>query len=996
MELLFDNLYDSGERNTVLIRDMDSFDEFCKGENRLIVVHQNIRSIYKNFSLFQGYLNCLNVRPDIIILTEAWIQCKDDASKFVIDGYLIQASADGSRCGGIIIYYKDYIVCRFVDRQINGANSLVLNLKVYDITFVLVGVYRLHSVPVDCFLDSFQGLLSSIKSHTVICIGDFNINIADNETSNKYLDIVSGMGYENLIDQDTRVTEASSTCIDHVLYKGLHVDELSTAVIDCSITDHRMICLTMQLGEKRDMHVCDNNKITLNYNKLKNRIKLLDWSPILCNTDANISYNMFVDQLNRLIETCKEVTVNRSVGGRKSEPWISEGIRKAIKNREKIYKLMKRYPEQITYKRKFLTLKKKIVGWITEAKSNYYLKLFTKYSGNTRKQWLIINELTGKRCKKDNILEHMIEGNNGMFLSKQQVVDNFNKYFTQVPGEIARSLKHVSQSEKQIYNNYFGSDTCINSMFWTPVTSEEVMQLISSLSPTKSSGDSGITPKVLKEVAGNVTEPLAHIFNTSLNFGIFPEKMKLAKVIPIHKAGIKSDICNYRPISLLPVISRIFEKVVKSRLLHFLHSQNFFSDYQFGFLTGRSTEMALNNFFSNVHMGLNDPKCNKVSGLFLDIKKAFDTVDHGMLLNKLEYAGVRGIVLDWFASYLSDRHQFVQLESISSVTLQVQYGVPQGSVLGPLLFLIFINDVYSSRLNGIPTAFADDMAFVYKAQNEQKLFNDVQSDLCLLNIWFNYNRLALNTAKTKYINFNLLNPIYFTRPVRYHSVLCKDDVCCCDIISQTDHIRYLGLIVDDRLVWRYHAQAVRNYLLRCVRNFYHLKILCPGSLLRNYYFAFVQSKLNYGITCFLSTYFVHYKSLLTLQKSFIRILSGANRLSPSFPLFVQHKILPLRYLFVFKVLQLFFRISGNLGATIDSSVDGSERTATRNIRALKPPKPNNSLFRKTFLFLGPKLYNKLPNHIKASGSQKTYKTLTRKWLFTLSVSELDSLFTVMG
>jgi hypothetical protein len=385
-----------------------------------------------------------------------------------------------------------------------------------------------------------------------------------------------------------------------------------------------------------------------------------------------------------------------------------------------------------------------------------------------------------------------------------------------------------------------------------------------------------------------------------------------------------------------------------------------------------------------------------VSGLFLDIKKAFDTVDHEILLRKMDCAGVRGVVLNWFKSYLSNRCQFVQIESISSSTLVVDYGVPQGSVLGPLLFLIFINDINTFKFNGIPTAFADDMAFVYKAQHDLQLFENIQSDLCQLNIWFNYNRLALNTTKTKYINFHLSNPICFSRPLKYHSVLCCGSVCCCDVISQTECIKYLGLMVDDRLVWKYHVQVVRNYLLRCVRNFYHLKILCPGSLLRNYYFAFVHSKLSYGITCFLSTYTVHYKPLLTLQKTFIRILSGTNRSSPSLPLFLHHKILPLKYLFIFKVLLLFFRISGNLGVTIDTISENSNRARTRNVAALKPPKPNNSLFRKTFLFLGPKLYNNLPTCVKSSGSLATYKRLLRRWLFTLSGGGIESFFTIMS
>ena len=353
-------------------------------------------------------------------------------------------------------------------------------------------------------------------------------------------------------------------------------------------------------------------------------------------------------------------------------------------------------------------------------------------------------------------------------------------------------------------------------------------------------------------------------------------------------------------------------------MLLFLSKTGLLSPKQFGFRQKISTEDALLDFCSFIQKSLD----NKFicGSLFVDITKAFDMVDHAILLNKLYSAGFRGTIFEWFASYLKNRTQRVRIGNTLSSPLIIKFGVPQGSVLGPVLFLIYINSIFSLDLKGRVTAFADDLGISYSQKTTFDLVCDINCDIALLRKWFAKHKLIIS-SKTKLMFYNRneqnCDPEFF-----YHDPCCQRfkissngnfkyycDIACnanCFMIEIVRQFKYLGVIVDSKLNWQEQTLSLKSYLRSVSRKFFNLSKICTPAVLKMFYFGLFQSKLSYGLSCWGGSYQNKIKPILSIQKSVIRRLCNVHRLAHSFELFKLHKILPVRHLYYFKVLKLFF------------------------------------------------------------------------------------------
>jgi hypothetical protein len=408
-----------------------------------------------------------------------------------------------------------------------------------------------------------------------------------------------------------------------------------------------------------------------------------------------------------------------------------------------------------------------------------------------------------------------------------------------------------------------------------PVTLDETRKLIENIDIKKSFGHDYIHPLLLKSAVNVVTEPLTHLFNLSLSQSVFPDNLKIAKVIPVFKGGDPSDVNNYRPISVLPILSKLLERLVNNRLVEFFEKNELFSQIQHGFRSNTNTADAITELVNEIQNSLD--KSKYTAGVFLDLKKAFDTVSHEVLLKKLDFYGIRGTSKNLIASYLNNRKQFVQISNTKSKTKIIKCGVPQGSILGPTLFLIYINDIQNSIIYGKAHLFADDTCITYNNININNMNNEIQSDINNLSDWLKVNKLVINVKKS--------NIIYFCSKNRNDSSINSCILMNGEVIQSVNCCKYLGIILDKNLSWKEHVLSLCKKLGPILGILFKVRDLIPSHLIVQIYHALFNSNLSYCIEVWGSAYQCHINPLVILQKKSIRIISFSEYNQHTDPLF---------------------------------------------------------------------------------------------------------------
>ena len=390
------------------------------------------------------------------------------------------------------------------------------------------------------------------------------------------------------------------------------------------------------------------------------------------------------------------------------------------------------------------------------------------------------------------------------------------------------------------------------------------------------------SPIVIKENMHLIAHPLCRLFNQSIHSGQFPQILKLARITPLYKKGPKHDVNNYRPISQLNIFSKIFEKIMKVFLVDYLNTNDIINKAQFGFQKGKSTQHALMRFSSMLYNNLKDGK--SILSIFIDFSKAFDTVPHQILIKKLEHYGIRGNILNWFHYYLSNCQQLTVIDHCQSRTSNITTGVPQGSSLGPILFLIFINDLPELSKAIFYSLFADDSCLSLVDHDILVLIESANKELELFYQWCIANRLSMNTLKTFYIlftnkSFSILPPLVIRNNYSY------------DVIQRVNHLKFLGVIYDEKLSFSNHITMLCNKLSRSSSLLYQLRDFLPTHTLKSIYYAHIYPHLNYFNCIWSNTYRTHLTPLVLTHKKIIRNISKAEFLEHTNPLYQNLKIL---------------------------------------------------------------------------------------------------------
>ena len=640
----------------------------------------------------------------------------------------------------------------------------------------------------------------STENKNLVLMGDFNINLLNAEHDvniSNFVDILSSYSLLPHINLPTRITQHSKTLIDNI-FSNLNSDFFSGNIL-AGISDHLPQFL---LIDKFSKYSFVPNYQYRNWKKLNQEIFLKDFKDIQWNkilefdkNDVNLSFTLLFETLDKLIEKHAPLqTLSRGSKQRTNKPWITKGIIKSMYTRNKLFQSYQREKNPIL-KCELLTKYKSYRNLITilckQSKDQYYKSYFATNLHNSKSIWKGINSILGRSKNNKNSSVKSLLVDNSVCSDPQIIANTFNNFFSKVADNVRRKIPQPFYR----YSDYL-SNPNPNSLFLTPTDSTEILDFINTLDQSKSSGPHSIPPKVLHLIKNDISVLLAKLFNLSFSDGIFPDILKLAKVIPVFKnKGSTLECSNYRPISLLSNVEKIFEKIIYKRTYSFLNRNNVLYNYQFGFRRSFSTSHALMSISQSIYDALD--KGNFACALFIDLEKAFDTVDHSILSAKLLHYGIRGTALNLFSSYLKNRKQFVSVSGANSETSNNKHGVPQGSVLGPLLFLIYINDLHRTIWHGKVYHFADDTNLLHVHKSIKSLQHKCQSDINHLRFWLQANKISINASKTEYIIFTPKRK----KPASNFKLKINGHR-----LNSSKKIKYLGIMLDSDLSWRTHIK----------------------------------------------------------------------------------------------------------------------------------------------------------------------------------------------
>jgi len=609
---------------------------------------------------------------------------------------------------------------------------------------------------------------------------------------------------------------------------------------------------------------------------------------------------------------------------------------------------------------------------IRAAEKQYYANKLSDCKDNISKTWKVLNTMISKKQVRKKIGQMEVNGNT--IDNPEIIVNHFNKYFANVGPELAKKIKKVSKKPTDYMEN-----RSLNSMYLSPTTQFEVIEVITKLKNTNSIGHDNIPNKVIKYCKSELALVLGDIINHSMTEGIFPDLLKTAKIVPVFKADDVRLVNNYRPISVLTTFSKIFETIVFQRLNNYLEKNNILHENQFGFRKGLSTCTALLQLIDELASSVDKKRITV--GVFIDLAKAFDTVDHRILLQKLEHYGIRGNVLAMFASYIGNRKQYVTIDGVRSELANIICGVPQGSILGPILFLLYINDLtlISTKLKNI--MFADDTNLFLTGNSIAEVEQQLNIELVTVNAWFQANLLSLNVKKTSYIIFGHKKDL--------NANIFIDNI---QLARQYD-TKFLGVILSANLKWNKHIDIVVNKMSKNIGIISKVRHFLPQHLTRNLYFTLVHPYVTYCNLVWASPHkSTQLERVMLKQKKFCRLITFSNYTEHSRPLFVRLSILNVYEVHKHQLLTHIYSTQNKLITNTYSQTyyNANSKIHDHNTRQkdnLHIPMCRTSTKQNTIAFQGPKLWNSLPMDMRSSISINIFKTKVKKFLL-MSLSPL--------
>ena len=866
---------------------------------------------------------------------------------------------------GIAVYIHldiQHIIRRRSDLEIEEVECIWVELKPSSTSPpLLIGILYRNPKSTFQWHDHFLKMMDKICSRNtdILLLGDFNFDLFVPQPA--WESTTTLVGLKQFIEDPTRITATSKTLLDHI-YTNRPEAIIKATVDDLSISDHQPVNCTWRVKLqkiKKNKHTCITYRSFKRFNESAFFADLskVPFANVFNSSDPNealnIWYELFLPTLNKHAPLRRKRVKHPTM-----PPWLSQEIINAMALRDKLKK-EKCFTE-------YKTMRNKVKSMVRQAKKSLFDRLVID-NKDVSLLWKAMNLITKGKGKRS------------LDTPPNLTANKFNDHFLSVSNLLAHRCKNTSQyvrSENLI--NFCKQRTNNTTPFSIPnIAAHEIGMYISKMSNKKSSGLDEISPKILKLSLPYISESLTYIYNISIECNIFPTALKEAKVIPLPKTKDLSQVSNFRPISLLSVISKPLEKHVHKHLLDYLERRNLLHSLQSGFRQKHSCHTALTRLADTWLSTMNE--CKLTGTVFLDFKKAFDLVDHDTLLTKLHAYLVNHAAISFFRSYLNKRKQKVLLNGSYSSEGHVNCGVPQGSILGPILFSIFINDLPLHVSN--PTVccdlFADDGTIHTQEKSIMTINFRLQESLNEVSEWCTKNAMILNPSKTECM-------VICTRQKRQLGPLSLNLSMGGSAIKQVSDHRLLGVIIDHNLTWQDHI----NYICKIIsRNMYmlsKLKYLTDMNARQMFYNAHIRSHIDYASTVWDGSSDIHLKRLNSLHRRAMKLIIPDTTLTTDEKL-KKLGILPLSSHFMFNKSIMMFKVANKSVPQYLLNLFNPRALSYSSSRQghFQIAHPRIDMYKCSLSFSGASLWNSLPQNIITTKSLPSFKENLFKYLMSI-------------
>lgn len=950
----------------------DTYHDYCdntQGESsKLKCLYLNARSLRNKMDDLETLtLQLRNL--DVIVVAETWFKSKE-TDFFNLSEF---SAFHVTRCqtgGGVSIFVSNKWETS-IKHTINRKHSILhVMLTWQSVSYNIIGVYNPHKNNTPELLIDLESILFQNKLKNCFLIGDFNINLLDSSTlSDNYISLLRSYSFTLCNKRfPTRVTDQTETLIDHI-HTNIDSENITVSNICSDFSDHSTLVIDVPSQSTETSYALKEELSSSSY-QLIDHPKLNNYFLVnkfySAKTEINGIYEDFSNYIEKGVATCLlQSRQHTSAKSTKRKPWVTQSFLNILKIKDRLYAKSKGKFATQQAKEDYKSYSNYVTNEKRKLQTAYYSAKFNDVC-DQRLIWKGINEILRKSeaSTKPKITKLILEEEE--ITGSINIANALNSYFTNIPKNLADELP--TSKNNMTPTPHFNNS---HSFFLKPTNETEILEIIKALPNKNNKMDNCLTTNLIKKCSYGLCSSITTLINSSFSLGAFPDQCKVARVVPIFKEGDVNNPSNYRPISILPPISKIIERVMKVRLLKYLESHSYFYSGQYGFRPDTSTTSAAVDLTVALQGALDDHML--AAAVFIDLKKAFDTVDHKILLQKLENAGIRGFALEWFRSYLNSRTQFIEINGIRSSCLPISYGVPQGSILGPLLFLIYINDIGTLELAGKISLFADDTVIYYKGKSEQEIIKNIQKDMLILFQWLIDNKLTLNKEKTMYMFFH--KPSY--KSGLQNSIMLGDWN-----ISRVTSFRYLGLFLDSTLSWDTHIEFIKNKITPIIGVLFRLRhAKLPTYVLKSIYHSLIHSHLSYMNMIWGCSTVENLRQLEVLQNRAVRIIFSIPYLTPMKQVYSMYKIIPLCFQISLSAITHTHKIKyklmhTNLSFSLNEDMHAYNTRFSNNIHITHSESVKYGLH--SILSLSIRMHNTLPSHIELLRMKKELTSFKKK------------------